>query len=326
MIIVDGGKYQGIWCVDKRGWCCMIVNAILIIMDTLDGMRTIIAAVETGSFTAASERLGISKALVSKYVGEVERQLGVRLFNRSTRRLALTEAGQKYYDQALPLMDEFTALIDNVTGEQSTPRGLLRVSVPQTFGEMKLSPLIPKFLEEQRDMRIDLQLTDRMIDMLEEGIDVVIRIGGVDDSNMVARHIKTLPLILCASPAYIKQHGTPDNALDLKQHTCIIDSNFRIGKQWPIVSPNGETVSIDVTSRAAANSPRAVKEMAVAGGGIGMIPHFIVENELQTGVLQEVLPGHHTLEFGLFAIYPHRKYLSKKVRCFIDYLIKEFSE
>jgi DNA-binding transcriptional LysR family regulator len=295
-------------------------------MDTLDGMRTIVAAVETGSFTAASERLGFSKALVSKYVGEVESRLGVRLFNRSTRRLALTEAGRSYYDQAIPLLEEFTALVDNVTGEQAAPRGLLRVSVPVTFGEMKLSPLIPRFLEQNPDMQVDLQMSDRMIDMLEEGIDVVIRIGGVDDSSLIAKHIKSLPLILCASPDYLDKHTYPTSADCLGKHNCIIDSNFRIGKHWPIVSPDGRTSSIEVNSRVAANSPRAVKEIAVAGGGIGMIPRFIIEKELDEGVLTEVLPGFSTLEFGLFAIYPHRRYLSRKVRCFIDFLVEEFRE
>jgi len=293
-------------------------------MDTLDGMKTIIAAVETGSFTAAGERQGISKALVSKYVGEVESRLGVRLFNRSTRRLSLTEEGQRYYDQAVPLLEEFSVMVDNVTGAQSAPRGLLRVSVPQTFGEMSLSPLIPKFLEAYPDLSLDLQLSDRMIDMLEEGIDVVIRIGGVDDSSLIARHIKTLPLTLCASPEYITQQGEPLSAEDISKHTCIIDSNFRIGKQWPIVDPEGQTTSIEVSSKVAVNSPRAVKEIAMAGGGIGMIPRFIVESELQEGVLKEILPGYKTLEFGLFAIYPHRRYLSKKVRCFIDFLMDEF--
>ncbi len=304
----------------------MIVNDTLTIMDTLDGMKTIVAAVETGSFTAASERLGISKALVSKYVGEVEGALGVRLFNRSTRRLALTEAGRGYYDQVIPLLEEFTALVDNVTGEQSAPRGLLRVSVPVTFGEMKLSPLVPKFLNQNPDMQVDLQMSDRMIDMLEEGIDVVVRIGGVDDSNLIAKHITTLPLILCASPSYLDQHTSPTSAESIGEHNCIIDSNFRIGKQWPIVSPDGQTTSIEVNSRVAANSPRAVKEIALAGGGIGMIPKFIVDQELEDGLLIEVLPGFSTLEFGLFAIYPHRRYLSKKVRCFIDFLVEEFRE
>ena len=298
-------------------------------MDTLDGIKTVIAVVETGSFTAASERLGMSKALVSKYIGEVEDSLGVRLLNRSTRRLALTEAGQRYYDQALPLLEEFEEMVDSVTGEQSSPRGLLRISVPVTFGEMSLAPLIPKFLQQYPDIGVDLQLSDKMIDMLEEGIDVVIRIGGVDDSSLIAKHIQTLPLALCASPDYIQSRGRPKTpeelAEKLAKHDCIIDSNFRIGKHWPIICPNNITTSVEVSSRSMANSPRAVKEIALAGGGIGMIPRFIVQDALDDGRLEEILPEYRTLEFGLFAIYPHRRYLSRKVRCFIDFLVMEFA-
>ncbi|SFC31275.1 LysR family transcriptional regulator [Pseudoalteromonas denitrificans] len=294
-------------------------------MDTIDGIKTVIAVVETGSFTAASERLGMSKALVSKYISEVESHLGVRLFNRSTRRLALTEAGKNYYDKALPLLEEFSELIDSVTGEQSSPRGRLRVSVPVTFGEMKLSPVIPKFLNLYPDIHIDIQLTDRKIDMLEEGVDVVIRIGGVDDSSLIAKQINTYPLILCASKEYLKKNGIPKSPQDITKHTCIIDSNFRIGKQWPIISPDQKSESIKVDSNVSANSPRAVKEMAIASGGIAMIPKFIIEDALENGALVEVLPGYHTLEFGLFAIFPHRRYLAKKIRCFIDFLAQEFS-
>jgi DNA-binding transcriptional LysR family regulator len=294
-------------------------------MDTLDGIKTVIAVIETGSFTAASERLGMSKALVSKYVGEVEDSLGVRLLNRSTRRLALTEAGQRYYDQALPLLEEFAEMVDSVTGEQSSPRGLLRISVPVTFGEMSLAPLIPKFLQQYPDIGVDLQLNDKMIDMLEEGIDVVIRIGAVDDSSLIAKHIQTLPLALCASPAYITQHGLPETPEDLIKHQCVVDSNFRIGKHWPIICPDNITTSVEVSSRIMANSPRAVKEIALADGGIGMIPRFIVQDALDDGRLEEILPTYRTLEFGLFAIYPHRRYLSRKVRCFIDFLVAEFS-
>lgn len=303
----------------------MIVNDILTIMDTLDGIKTVISVVETGSFTAASERLGMSKALVSKYIGEVENNLGVRLFNRSTRRLSLTEAGKYYYERSLPLLEEYAELVDNVTREQSNPRGLLRISCPVTFGEMKLSALLPKFMQRYPDISVDMQLSDKMIDMLEAGIDVVIRIGGVDDSNLVAKQINSFPLILCASPAYIAAHGAPKNTQDIRQHDCIIDSNFRIGRQWPLISPAGKTDSIEVNSRISTNSPRAVKEIALAGGGIGMIPRFIVEQALKDGRLQEILPGYSSLEFGLFAIFPHRRYLSKKVRCFIDFLAEEFS-
>ena len=263
---------------------------------------------------------------MSKYVGEVEDRLGVRLFNRSTRRLSVTEAGQRYYERALPLLEEFTELVDSVTGEQTRPRGLLRISAPVTFGEMKLSPLMPRFLEQYPDIRVELQLNDRMIDMLEEGIDVLLRIGGVDDSSLIARHIKNLPLVLCASPSYIETNGCPQSAQDIGQHNCIIDSNFRIGKQWPIISPQGATDSIEVSSRVAANSPRAVLEIAIAGGGIAMIPKFIVDDAFKDGTLREILPGYSILEFGLFAIYPHRRYLPKKVRCFVDFTIAEFSD
>ncbi|WDE13533.1 LysR family transcriptional regulator [Thalassomonas haliotis] len=294
-------------------------------MDTLDGMKTVVAVVETGSFTAAGERLGMSKALVSKYIGQVEKNLGSRLFNRTTRQLALTEAGRSYYQQALNLLEQYSAMVDNVTGEQTSPRGLLRLSAPVTFGEKTLSPLLPKFLRLYPDLQVELRLSNGAIDMLEEGIDVRIRIGGVDDSTMIARQLSSFELLLCASPAYIEQQGMPATPEQLTDHHCIIDSNFRIGKQWPIISASGIAHTIHVSSHIAVNSPQAVREIAIAGGGIGMIPAFIVEDALKDGRLLQVLPGCTTLEFGLFAIYPHRQYVPRKVRCFLDFALSEFS-
>jgi DNA-binding transcriptional LysR family regulator len=295
-------------------------------MDTLDGLKTVIAVVETNSFTAASDRLGMSKALVSKYVGEVETKLGIRLFNRTTRKLALTEAGRCYYEQSLILLEQYSVLIDNVTGEQSNPRGLLKISAPVTFGEMQLSAILPKFLKHYPELKIELVLTNGAIDMLEEGIDVRIRIGGLDDSNMIARHLKTFPLVLSASPEYIKKNGLPKTPEEVAEHQCIIDSNFRIGKQWPIISPEGVADTISVSSSVAVNSPQAVREIAIAGGGIAMCPEFIVEDAIRDGRLITILPEYTTLEFGLFAIYPHRKYVAKKVRCFIDFMLEEFAK
>lgn len=294
-------------------------------MDTLDGLKTVIAVVETHSFTAASERLGMSKALVSKYVGEVESMLGIRLFNRTTRQLALTEAGRRYYEDAVTLLEQFSVMIDNVTDEQTNPRGVLRVSAPVTFGETQLSPLLPEFLDLYPELKIELILTNSAMDMLEEGIDVRLRIGGVDDSNMIARHLKTFPLVLSASPNYVKKYGLPESPQQVAQHRCIIDSNFRIGKQWPIISPDGVAETINVSSAIAANSPQAVGEIAIAGGGIAMTPDFIVKDAIKDGRLIPILPSYTTLEFGLFAIYPHRKYIAKKVRCFIDFSLEKFS-
>lgn len=295
-------------------------------MDTLDGLKTVVAVVETNSFTAASDRLGISKALVSKYVGEVENQLGIRLFNRTTRQLALTDSGRRYYEEAIILLEQFSAMVDNVTGEQTAPRGLLRISAPVTFGEMRLAPLLPKFIALYPDLTVELVLTNGAIDMLEEGIDVRLRIGGVDDSNMIARHLTNFPLVLSASPNYAQQHGLPATPEQLNDHHCIIDSNFRIGKQWPFISPKGQAETINVQSGLAVNSPQAVREIAIADGGIAMTPNFIVEDALADGKLLRVLPEYTTLEFGLFAIYPHRKYVAKKVRCFIDFVLEQFSK
>ncbi len=295
-------------------------------MDTIDGLKTVIAVVETSSFTAASNRLGISKALVSKYVGEVESQLGIRLFNRTTRRLALTDAGRCYYEQSTSLLEQFSAMVDNVTGEQTSPRGLLRISAPVTFGEMQLSAILPKFLTMFPELKIELILTNGAVDMLEDGIDVRIRIGGVDDSNMIARQLKVFPLVLTASPVYIDRFGLPQTPQQVAEHRCIIDSNFRIGKQWPIISPDGIAHTINVNSSIAVNSPQAVREVAIAGGGIAMTPQFIVEDAIDDGRLIPILPEYTTLEFGLFAIYPHRKYVAKKVRCFIDFMLAEFSD
>ncbi len=293
-------------------------------MDTLDGMKTVVAVVETGSFTAAGERLGISKALVSKYIGEVEKALGVRLFNRSTRRLALTEGGQTYYQRVIPLIEEFTEMLDHVSGDRVEARGQLRISVPVAFGEMSLAPLLPEFLARYPNLSIDLQLTDRMIDMLQEGVDVVVRLGSVDDSSLVAREITRLPLILAAAPAYLQTHARPVSADDLESHTCIIDSNFRVGHDWPLTNEQGETRIVHVKSRVSVNSPSAVREICIAGGGLGLIPAFIVQDALQSGQLIQLLPNYKTLEFGMYAIYPHRRYLSKKMQCFITFLQEKF--
>jgi DNA-binding transcriptional LysR family regulator len=240
--------------------------------------------------------------------------------------LALTDSGRRYYEQAITLLEQFTAMVDNVTGEQTTPRGLLRVSAPVTFGEMKLAPLLPKFIALFPELTVELILTNGAIDMLEEGIDVRLRIGGVDDSNMIARHLTDFPLVLSASPAYASKHEVPKTPEQLAEHHCIIDSNFRIGKQWPFISPNGQAETINVQSTLAVNSPQAVREIAIADGGIAMTPNFIVEDAIYDGRLLSVLPEYTTLEFGLFAIYPHRKYVAKKVRCFIDFALEQFSK
>ncbi|XQF91975.1 LysR family transcriptional regulator [Pseudoalteromonas espejiana] len=294
-------------------------------MDTIIGIKTIIAVVETGSFTAAGDRLGLSKALVSKYVGIVEQQLSVRLFNRSTRKISITEAGQSYYESVVPVIESYSEMLDNLSGQGVTASGKLRVSAPVSFGESNLAPLLPELMNRYPDLSIELVLSDKTIDLLEEGVDLAIRIGSVSDSNLIARQITSYPLILCASADYIERFGAPTSVEALEQHATVIDSNFKIGRHWPIVSPSGEAVTASVSSRIAVNNPRAVKEAVLAGGGVGLIPEIVVRDDIKAGKLVHVMADYKTFEFGLFAIYPHRKFVAKKVKTFIEFLFEKFS-
>ncbi len=293
-------------------------------MDSLDGLRTVIAVVETHSFTAASHRLGISKALVSKYIGEVEADLEIRLFNRTTRRISLTDAGRRYYKQAVLILEQVSSMLDNVAQAQDNPRGTLRISAPVAIGEILLAPLLPKLLQQFPGLEVELILTNTPVDLLEQGIDVRIRTGGLDDSSMIARQLQSFPLVITASPKYIAQQGEIKKPQDLAERHCIIDSNYRIAKQWPLIAPDGAVHSIDVKSVIGVNSPQAAREIAIAGGGVTMSPEFIVDDAIRQGKLVKVLAGYTTLELGLYAIYPHRTYISRKTRCFIDFLLKEF--
>ncbi|KMT64985.1 LysR family transcriptional regulator [Catenovulum maritimum] len=293
-------------------------------MDTIDGLKTVIAVVETGSFTAASERLAISKALVSKYIGEIEDKLDIRLFNRTTRKISLTEAGSNYYQHAVQLVEKYDAMVDDVVGEQASPKGLLRVSAPVTFGERWLASHIPEFSQMYPDLNLELVLNNRPVDMLEEGIDVRIKIGTVEDSNMIARHINDVAVLMCASPKYLKQHGVPVKPEDLHQHQCIIDTNFRVGRFWPLTSEQGHQVTIEVVSKLACNSPQAIANIAKAGGGIAFITHHAIADELNSGELIQVLPEYKSLTFGIYAMYPHRKHVSRKVKCFVEFMQQKF--
>jgi len=295
-------------------------------MDTFDGLRTVIAVVQTGSFTAAGERLGLSKALVSKYVAQVEKQLGVRLFNRSTRRLALTEAGNIYYQDAMPLVESISQLTDKVSGAEADPSGLLRVTASLTFADTCLAKALPSFLAQYPNLELELQLSDRKVDMLEEGIDLVIRIGTVDDSRLVSKKINHFPLVLCASPNYIANYGMPKYPDDIQAHNCIVDSNFKIGKQWPFMDERGLQGVMSINANVSVNSPRSVKELALAGVGIALIPQYLVEDALKNGLLQRILPSYQMQSFSMYAVYPHRKYLAQKTRSFVAFLMENFSD
>ncbi|MCF2949397.1 LysR family transcriptional regulator [Paraglaciecola aquimarina] len=293
-------------------------------MDSLDAIKTVIAVVETGSFTAASQRLNISKALVSKYIGEIEKQFDVRLFNRTTRKISLTESGSNYYHHALQVLERYEVMMDHVVGEQSSPKGSLRVSAPVTFGEIWLAEHIPEFCQLYPDIQFDLVLNNHAVDMLQAGIDVRIKVGNVEDSTLIARHISDVSRVICASPAYLNTQGTPKNLADLVAHTCIVDTNFNDGKTWELYNSQGQKEVVEVFSDLSCNSPQAIVNMVKAGGGIGYVTMHAAIGAIRSGELVEVLPDYRSQNLGLYVMYPHRKYVSRKVRCFVEFMQQKF--
>lgn len=293
-------------------------------MDTIDGMRTFAAVVTAGSFTAAADRLGTSTKLTSKYVRQLEERLGVQLLNRTTRSLALTEVGQAYFERCVHLLEEFDELEAAIQDRQSAPRGRLLVSASTAFGESYLTRAIAGFLSEQPDISIDLRLTDRFVNIVDEGFDLAIRIAKMDDSSLIARKIVPMHIILCASPEYLAEHSTPQQPGDLTRHNCIVDTNFKKGANWPFMI-EGKMTTISVQGMFLVNSATSAREMALAGQGIALCPSHVIGDDLQSGHLISLLKNYDAFDPNLYAVYPHNRHLATKVRVFVDYLVKYFS-
>ncbi|MCE2593347.1 LysR family transcriptional regulator [Motilimonas cestriensis] len=295
-------------------------------MDTIVGINTIVAVVETGSFTAAAQRMDISKALVSKYVGQVEAQLGTRLFNRTTRQVVLTPVGQDYYQQALILLQHYQKMQASATHAQHQPQGKLRVTTSVIFGDTLLAPLLPTFLAMYPEVELDILLTNKKVDLLASGIDLAIRIGHLADSSLVAQKINQLPLMLCAAPEYLAKINPPKAVADLATLDCLIDSNHSQPHRWTLTDRDGKTESVNVKGRMTINSSSSIASLAIAGASIAMLPTFLAEPAINQGRLVRVLPEYNASTYGLYAVYPHRQFLSPKVRCFIDFIRTHFGQ
>lgn len=293
-------------------------------MDTLQEMRTFLSVVETGSFTQAAEQLGLSKAVASKQVIRLEERLGVRLLNRTTRALSLTEVGQAYAQRAERVVEDLDELEQLVQDRHAAPRGQIIVSAPITFGEMHLTAVIARFLEAYPGISIDLRLSDRFVGLADEGIDLAIRISSLDDSSLIARRLTSTRVVACATPEYLDREGVPDNPKALEGHTCIIDTNFKSKDDWVFQSAQ-ERVTTKVRGRFQVNSARAAREMALSGAGIGMIPSYAVGEDLRNGRLVPLLQAYEVAELGIYALYLPNRLLAGKVRSFIDFLVREFS-
>jgi DNA-binding transcriptional LysR family regulator len=281
-------------------------------VDVLGQMHLFVKVVEHGGFTAAAQDLGVPKSTVSRQIARLEDRLGVRLLNRTTRALRTTEAGQAYYERCSRILSDVADAEGAVTQSQVKPRGTLRVSGPLSFGHLFLGPLVSAFLDEYPDVRLDLSLSDRKVDLIEEGYDLALRIGVLDDSSLVARRLGPSTMLVVGSPAYLARKGTPRVPADLRDHDCLT---------YEYSSPSWRFADgpVAVRGRLASNNGDVLRDAALGGHGLWYGPRFLVGDAVREGRLVSVLEDHLRQNGGIWAIYPANRHLSAKVRAFVDF-------
>lgn len=294
-------------------------------MERLAEMMTFAKVVETRSFSAAALALGTSKSQVSKQVGSLESALGVRLLNRTTRRMSLTEIGAAYYEHCTRIAQEIDAAAETVTQLQVEPRGVLRLTSPVIFASLHLAPALQSFLKRYDQVEVELNATDRVVDIVEEGYDLAIRITDSPAPRMVARKIAPVRWVTCASPGYLARHGTPRTPQELMQHQCLVYQGVpALRSGWRYVVGNKE-VSIHPTGRVRVNTSEVLLQLALDGAGIVLFPTYILGPYLQSGRLMEILPDSvANPDMSLYATYLPNRYMQPKVRAFIDHLMEHF--
>ncbi|WP_127171148.1 LysR family transcriptional regulator [Xanthomonas euvesicatoria] len=294
-------------------------------MDTLDAMRVFAAVAERSGFSAAADALDRSTASVTRQIAALEQRLGTRLLNRTTRRVSLTSAGSAYYQIGLQLLADLDDLEATIGAQALEPAGVLRVNAPVSYGIERLGALLPGFRARYPQVELDLSLSDRLVDMVEEGFDVAIRITRQPAPMLIARQLGKVRILACASPAYLARAGTPRHPSDLAGHECLL---YHYSPSGDEVRFQGQEGDIDVRLRGGlrANNGHVLNAAALAGQGIVMQPDFLAEPHLAAGRLVRILPDYALDEIGIFAVYTSRSHLAPKVRSFIDYLIECMAE
>ncbi|PTW63549.1 LysR family transcriptional regulator [Breoghania corrubedonensis] len=293
-------------------------------MDQLTRMRCFIQVVDAGGFSAAARAMGRSKALVSKYVGELEDELGVRLLNRTTRQISTTEAGQAYYREASDILQRIDDLQEAMQDAHQRARGLLRISASRAFGDHDLSRAVMGFLSQNPDISVDLKLEDRFVDLVEEGFDVAIRLTELSDSSLIARKLAPFRQVTVAAPEFIAIHSRPEEPGDLADIPCVVDTNYRFRSNLVFRDGEGGRRSVAIKGRVEVNSAEAARQAALAGLGFARTPLFMVRDDIAAGRLERVLEEYESDDAAIWVVYPHRKHLSGKVRAFVDFLVSWF--
>lgn len=294
-------------------------------MDRFLEMQTFRAVVDAGSFVKAADTLGVSKAAVSRYVADLEARLGVRLLHRTTRRLSLTEEGAVFNARCRELLAGVEEAEAEITSRSGTARGLLRVNVPVTFGILHLAPLWDAFHERHPQVRLDVTLSDRVVDVVEEGFDLAIRIASLPSSSLISKRLASTRIVLCASPQYLESHGVPSHPSELTNHQVIGYSYWSGGDTWQFDGPDGP-VSVTIKPWIYTNNGDTCRAVALAHHGIILQPTFLIGDDLAVGRLVELLPGYRSIELGIYAIYPTRRHVALKVRALVEFLAEQLSK
>ncbi|MCZ8094429.1 MAG: LysR family transcriptional regulator [Acidovorax sp.] len=292
-------------------------------MDRFMEMQAFVAVVDAGSFVRGADALDLSKSVVSRVVSELEQRLGVRLLQRTTRRLSLTREGELFYERCKDLLSGMQDAETEVRQHAGEVMGELRVSAPVTFGLMHLAPLWPRFMAQHPRLLLDVTLGDRLVDLVDEGYDLAVRIAQLPNSSLVSRRLAATRLILCASPRYLAEHETLAHPTDIARHPVFAYKLLATGEQWHFEGPQGPIV-VKITPRMRSNSGDSCCEAALQHQGLVLQPTFLVGEHLRSGALVEVLPAFRSTELGIYAVYPSRQQLAPKVRRMVDFLADAF--
>lgn len=293
-------------------------------MDRLRAFEVFVAVVARQGFARAAEALDTSPANVTRYIAELEAHLGTRLLNRHSRKLSLTDSGQALYERARSILDEVAEAEALSASHTLQPRGRLRVNAPVSFGILQLAPLWPKFLKKHPEVELEVSLIDRVVDLVEEGFDLGIRISRSGSTTHIARKLAVSRNIVCASPGYLRQHGRPKSPADLAGHACIGYTFSATGDDWHLFDGHGLEHVVKVPSVMRANNGDTARAAALAGVGVIWQPSFLVGDDLRAGRLVPLLPGYRMADIDILAVYPSRRHLSAKVRVMIDFLADAF--
>jgi DNA-binding transcriptional LysR family regulator len=293
-------------------------------MDVFEDMRIFVSAVDLHGFTAAADKLGLSKQFVSRRVGALEQRLGVRLLTRTTRKLAVTDLGRIYYERSVRILADVDEADLAVSSQSGQPRGLLRVSAPMSFGTMLLSQLVPRFLLAHPEVSLELDLNDRAVDIIGEGYDMAVRVAALADSTLIARPLAPVPMLVCCSPDYLARRGAPASPDELKRHDCILSSQSR-SPLW-FFSEEGKLRALPVSGRIRLNNGELARDAAIAGLGIVHLPRFIVAAALDSGALVPLLQEYAAPVSSVYAVYPQHRQASLIIRAFTDFLVASFHD